>query len=186
MGDDVFYFWSGRTIQLLKKDKTLGNHWCTNMNASATDNISLLPGIYGWNTKQLVDFYSREIIWDSEKNGRSEYDNIIAAAQRVELASPSKMMQTSQNESGYLSNEDSYQSDRSQWAITVSPDGVLCRDGEVGDLVAWKIEHEGKVIMTRNAHNSTDFHFSRDLPFTAWFVVTSFLALDACDGFAGI
>ena len=125
--------------------------------------------MYGWNTKQLVDFYSRDIIWDSEKDDQSEYDAIIAAAQRVELASPSRI-KSLQNEAGYLSNEDSYVSERSQWSISVSPDGLLSRDGETGDLVAWRIEHEGKVIMTRNAHNSTTFRFSRDLPFLAWFV----------------
>ena len=129
--------------------------------------IFIPSGVYGWNTKQLVDFNSNEIIWDSEKDDRTEYDSIIAAAQRVELASPSKIRQT-QRDSGYSSNEDSYLSERSQWEITVTPDGLLTRDGELGDLVAWIIEHEGKIVLTKNAHNSTTFLFSRDLPFNAW------------------
>ena len=129
--------------------------------------LSFMAGPHGWNAQQLIDFNSKEVVWDANMDDVSDYDSIIAAAQRLELTSPSKM-KMNQRDSDYTSNEDSYLSERSQWAVSISTDGILSRDGELGDLVAWKIEHEGKVIMTRNAHNSTTFQFSKDLPFVAW------------------
>ena len=31
------------------------------------------------------------------------------------------------------------------WNARAESDGTLVRDGEIGDLVAWVVEHEGKV-----------------------------------------
>ncbi len=129
--------------------------------------FTFISGPHTWNAHQLIDFNSKEVVWDADMDDGSDYESIIAAAQRLELTSPSRM-KMNQREAGYSSNEESYLSERSQWTISISTGGVLSRDGELGDLVAWRIEHEGKVIMTRNAHNSTTFQFSKDLPFVAW------------------
>jgi hypothetical protein len=171
MEDDVFYYWRGRTLQLLKKDRNLSKQpkfvFCFSIQCLFLIRVLFVAGPHAWNAQQLIDFNSKEVVWDAETDAVSDYDSIIAAAQRLELTSPSRV-KMNQRESEYSSNEESFLSERSQWTISISADGVLSRDGDLGDLVAWKIEHEGKVIMTRNAHNSTTFQYSKDLPFVAW------------------
>jgi hypothetical protein len=115
----------------------------------------------------LIDFYSHDVIWDSSIDDRSEYDSIIGASQRMELTSMSRYKMTG-IEKSKSENSDVDYSEQSQWIVGVSSEGILSRNGELGDPVAWKIEHEGKIIMTKNTHNSTTFQFSRDLPITAW------------------
>lgn len=117
------------------------------------------------NAKQLINFDTKEVVWDCVSDNREEFTRIISSASTLQ---PEEAVRRTSMISGTV-RMSPISKDRT-WNVRAESDGTLVRDGEIGDLVAWVVEHEKKVVMTLNANSSLTYLYSSSLPVEAWLV----------------
>lgn len=89
-----------------------------------------------------------QTVWDSQKSPVSQCENIMKNSTPVRQ---SEVRNKYTPLSGTVRVADG--EEIGMWTVTVDDNGTLCRDGSLGDMVAWAIEFEGKVIGWENSNN---------------------------------
>jgi hypothetical protein len=105
-----------------------------------------------WNA--YSDVRDPQVVWDCENGSRTGFADIVSVATPVRPADAKRRCHAV---SGTVKLPTS--AGKAKWRVGVEEDGTLVRDGCVGDMVAWVVEHEGKVVMNKNANSTLRYRY---------------------------